>query len=272
MKARILAALLCALVLTGLISSTALARSRTILYDSGPKKGQSTGITLITPDTHSSYVDAPITEKVVSTGVGDRALRGKVTVEYILDSGRQVIPNGVYVISQTGDLDLTLTYPAVSLWPPMSNGTREIHITIQIELFEGGVKVATLGPGNDWDVFNRYPPPPANCTQGCTPAYWAQHLSALPTGLTANTSFKTAFGAGPDIPLSQALTATGTPDAKLLREASAALLNVYSRSSTFQYALNAQTVVYLTRFAYLDNKFDVADTFAFENARNCPLK
>jgi len=272
MKSRILVAILSALVLTGLISSTALARSRTIVYDSGPKVGQSTGITLTTPDTHSSYVDAPITEKIVTTGVGDRVLRGRILVEYVLDGGRQLIPNGVYPISQTGDLDVTLTYPAVSLWPPMASGIREIHVTIQVELFEDGMKVASLGPANDWDVFNRYPPPPTNCTQGCTPAYWAQHLSSFPTGLTPSTSFKDAFGAGPDIPLSDALVATGTPDAKLLREASAALLNVYSRSSTFQYALNAQTVVYLTRFAYLDNKFDVADTFAFENARNCPFR
>ena len=272
MKSRILVAILSALVLTGLISSTALARSRTILYDSGPKKGQPTGITLVTPDTHSSYVDAPISEKITSTGVGDRLLRGKVIVEYVLDNGRQVVPNGVYTVDQTGDLDLTLTYPAVSLWPPMASGLREIHVTIQIELFEGGVKVATLGPGNDWDVFNRFPPPPVTCTQGCTPAYWTLHQNAFPTGLTPSTTFKAAFGAGPDIPLSQALVATGTPDAKLLREASAALLNVYSRSSSFQYALNAQTVVYMTRFAYLDNKYDVADTFAFENARGCPLK
>lgn len=271
MKSRILVAILSALVLTGLISSNALARTRTIYYDSGPKQGQSTGITLITPDTHSSYVDAPTSEKVTTTGVGDRLLRGKVIVEYVQDNGRLPVPGGIYTINQTGDLDLTISYPAVSVWPPMSSGLREIHVDIQIELYEGGVKVATLGPSNDWDVFNRYPPARPNCTQGCTPAYWATRVNAFPAGVTADTTFKAAFGVGPDIPLSQALTTTGSGEAKLLREATAALLNTYSTSS-LQYALNAKTVIDLTKFAYLTNDFSGADTFATENARGCPLK
>jgi hypothetical protein len=272
MKPRILVAILSALVLSNLISSNALAHPETIFYDSGPKQGQSTGIILNVPHTYSSYVDAYTTDKITTTGVGARVLRGRVILEYILDNGRQPVPNGVYTVDQTGDLDLTITYPPVSLWPPMSNGTREIHVSLQVELFEDGLKVATLGPYHDWDVFNRYLPPPITCTQGCTPAYWVLHLNAFPVGLTASTSFQVAFGAGPNIPLSQALVAASGPDAKLQREASAALLNVYSRSSSFQYTFNAQTVIYLTRFAYLDGKFEVADTFAIENARGCPLR
>ena len=271
MKPRILAAMLCVLMLVGSTASTALARSRTILYDSGPNTGDPTGITLVTPDTHSSCTDAPTTDKVTTTGVGNRLLRGNVILEYVLDNGRLPVPNGVYPISQTGDLDLTITYPPVTLWPPMSSGMREIHVDVRIELFEDGMKVASLGPGSDWDVFCRNPPPRPNCTQGCTPAYWASHLGAFPAGLTPSTSFNAAFGAGPYIPLSQALVATGNPDSKLQREATAALLNVYSVGS-LQYALNAQTVVYLTRFAYMEGKFEVADTFAIENARGCPLK
>lgn len=272
MKPRFLAAALIAVLLTISLSSSAFARTRTVLYDSGPKKGQSTGITLITPDTHSNYVDAQTSDKIISTGVGNRVLRGRVKVEFVVDGGRQLIPNGVYPISQTGDLDLTVYYPPVSTWPPQSNGTREIHVDISIELFEGGVKVATLGPGNDWDVFNRYQPPPrATCLTGCKASYWLNRTDKFPTIYSADKKFNAVFGVGPDITLSAALASTGNGQNGLVREATAALLN--ASNTSVAYGMPAEAVRLLTVQAFSSGSYDVVkDIFAAQNGLNCPLQ
>lgn len=272
MKPRFFAAALIAVLLTLSLSSSAFARTRTVLYDSGPKKGQPTGITVISPDTHSNYVDAQTSDKIVTTGVGNRVLRGTVKVQFELDNGRQTVPNGVYPISQTGDLDLTVYYPPVSTWPPLSNGTREIHVDIAIELFEGGVKVATLGPGNDWDVFNRYQPPPrAACLTGCKASYWLNRTDTFPTLYSANKTFKEVFGVGPEITLSAALASTGNGQNGLLREATAALLN--ASNTGVAYGMPAEAVRLLTVQGFSSGSYDaVKDIFYAQNSLNCPLK
>jgi hypothetical protein len=114
------------------------------------------GITITAPDTYSSCIDSQTSNIVTITGVNDRQLMGQVIVNFILDNGgTQTVPNGVYPINQTGDLNLNVVYPPVTQWPVLSNGTAAVHVDIQIEVYENGQMIADLGPGLDWGVFCR---------------------------------------------------------------------------------------------------------------------
>lgn len=262
--------LLCLLLLSSMFSTGAYAGSKQIMYDDATRG--STGIVLTTPDTYSSCVDAVVTDKITTTGVGDRWLKGQVIVEFVTDAGRQLVPGGFYAVNQTGDLDLIVSYPPISQWPALANGTREIHVDIQIELFENGLKVATLGPGNDWDVYCVGNPPPPSGGQGCTPGYWKQpqHFDSYPAPYTAGSYFDVVFGVGPHITFKAALSAKGGGEQALLRHATAALLN--AANPDVSYAYTVAGVIDLVKQAYDTNTFEtVKNLFAMENERGCPL-
>lgn len=125
--------------------------------------GAPTGVTLTTPTTAASCVEAFQTQTIRITGVGSRRLKGIVTVQFVTDSGRIIAPHGNYVVDQTGDLILTVEIPPVSWWVPHANGTHELHVDVSLELYDGETKMAMIGPGNDWDLYCNTPPPPV-CT------------------------------------------------------------------------------------------------------------
>lgn len=260
-------------LLLAALAATVSAATTQILYDSGPLAGTPTGVTLTTPDTYSACVDAVTSDTIFTTGVGSRQLKGVVVVQYVTDDGREPVPNGIYTVNQTGDLNLTVFYPPVSDWPVMSNGTREIHVDIQLELYENGVKVATLGPGNDWDVFClEGPPPPPPGDEGCTPGYWKQpqHFDSYPGTLTPQTFFDVVFGVGPHITLLQALSSNGGGESALLRHAAAALLNAASGGVDYFYTVSA--VIQLVQQAYATGNFEpIKNLFELQNERGCPL-
>src|SRR5262245_53419869 len=171
MRLRFVSALVAGMVIALSLGAALRAATTQVPYDAGGFSG----VTLTTPDARPSCVDTVTSDFVTTTGVGTRTLRGVILVQYVLDGGvRQVVPGGQYLIDQIGDINQQVQYPPVSQWPVMSNGTREIHIDVQLELYENGIKVATLGPGNDWDLFclNGPPPPPPPPAQGCTPGFW----------------------------------------------------------------------------------------------------
>jgi hypothetical protein len=275
---RRLASWLSLLLLLGMLVGTAAAGSVTILYDGGGATaiGTSTGVVLITPDTYGSC--SATTDVLKTTGVGSRELRGQVMVEYVTGDGRVLVPNGYYAISQVGDLNLTVAYPPIANW--LSN---EIHVDIQLELYQNGYKVASLGgyqlgvaPGNDWDVYcldRTPPPPPPTGGQGCTPGYWkqSQHVDSWPAPYVPTTTFYTAFGVGSKtITLDQALGLGGGGEKSLMRHAAAALLNASSPGVSF--AFTAEQVKNIVKQAYASGNFELAkDQLAIENETGCPL-
>jgi len=103
---------------------------------------------------------------IFTTGVPDNwRLQGWVRVEYVVDTERILIRE--YRISQTGDLELRVSYPPVREWPVMSNGIAEIHVDLSISVYDDKGKLVrwvggdrrrapgALGPGQDWDVWCR---------------------------------------------------------------------------------------------------------------------
>lgn len=129
------------------------AASSEVRYNAGPFAGERTGVTFETPDTASFCGEGDAPNVVTATGVGKRLLRGRIVVEYETDKGRVEVPTSSKAVDQSGDLKLTLTYPSVASWPATADGTRKIHISPQLELWDKGAKVATLGPGHDWGVY-----------------------------------------------------------------------------------------------------------------------
>jgi hypothetical protein len=238
--------------------------------------GQAQNITLTTPDTYSSCVDATTSDTITMTGVGSLWLKGQVIVDYVVDGGRQTVQT--YPINQQGDLTLTVEYPPVSQWPVLANGTREIHVDVQIEVFYysdqyGWELLTTFGPGQDWDVFCLNGPPPPSGGQGCTPGYWKQkqHFDSWTAPYTPQTTFASAFGVGPNITLLQALQSGGGGEQALLRHATAALLN--SASGGVDYAYTTAQVITLVKDAYANQTTyeGAKDLLAGENERGCPL-
>jgi hypothetical protein len=129
------------------------AASTEIRYNSGPLSGGPAGITFETPDTtpFCGAGDAP--NLISAVGVGKRVIRGRVLVQYETDKGLVDVPSGPLKVEQAGDLQLTISYPPIAEWPTMADGMRKIHVGPQLELFDKGAKVATLGPGNDWSLY-----------------------------------------------------------------------------------------------------------------------
>ncbi|HCS79365.1 TPA: hypothetical protein DIV55_06555 [Patescibacteria group bacterium] len=140
-------------VLGGLIL---LAVSRIIqkepIAPTAPKKEEAAEITLNIPEDYGWCSNEIKTDIVTTTGVGDMRLRGWFEVQFILDNNaRQLYKR--YDIDQTGDLYLELTYPPLNEWPSLENGTKELHVDISLEVYDGDVLIITLGPGQDLDVF-----------------------------------------------------------------------------------------------------------------------
>jgi hypothetical protein len=240
--------------------------------------GSPTGVRIVTPDTRSLCSDTPTNDTITITGVGGRQIKGVISMQYVTDAGREQVPGQLFSIDQTGDLTLTLTYPPVSYWPVLSGGTREIHVDIQIELYENGVKTATIGPGTDWDVFciGDVPPPPPPSTFGCTPGFWKQrqHYSSW-IGVAPTHKITAVFNVTPtfnsDLNLIGALSLQGGGESALLRHGVAAFLN--ASNTTVHYAYSKSQVILLVQQAYSTGAFEqIKNMFETQNEIGCPLR
>jgi hypothetical protein len=276
MRRRVLSGLAAAVILC-LGTVTMHAGTVSILYDSGELAGSPTGAVLVTPDTRGACPTGVTSDRIYTTGVGTRQLKGVVLVQYVTDNGLVPVPNGTYAIDQTGDLDLTVFYPPASDWPVMSAGVAEIHVDIQIEMFQGGIKIATLGPGSDWDIFCLGPPPPPPGGQGCTPGFWkqSQHFDSYPAPYTPSSNFGAVFGVTPSTGASTtfltALGLNGGGEAALMRHATAALLD--AASTAVNYAYTPAAVIQLVQEAYATQTFEpIKNLFEAQNEKGCPLR
>ena len=249
------------------------------------------------PATYASCVDAETSDDTSITNVGTRYLQGQIIVQYQLDGGvRQIIET--ISVAGAGNFAATVTYPPVSEWPVQSNGTREIHVDIQIEVYssQGGDLIGTLGPEHDWDVFclsdvstptptpvpptpTPVPPTPTPTAtiplgfQGCTPGYWKQpqHLDSWVSYLTGDL-FATVFGVDDsnDLTLLQALQARGGGESALQRHAVAALLNSVSPDVAGTYT--SAEVIAMVQQAYASGNFEsIKNLFETANELGCPL-
>lgn len=234
-------------------------------------------IVLTIPETYGSCVDMAIEDTITTSGVGARYLQGQVFIDFVTDAGRVPVPGGFYPVAQTGDLNLTITIPPVSEWPVQSNGTAEIHVDVQVEVYDkqGGVKLGLLGPGHDYDVFclTPPPPPPPGGIEGCTPGFWKQdqHFDSW-TGYSPTDLFDSVFGvdANGNLTLAQAAAQGGRGESALMRHAVAALLN--AASADVDYAFTTSEVIQIVQDAYASGGFEGAkNTFETENEKGCPL-
>ena len=229
-------------------------------------------------------MDAVVTDTVSITGLPGtgKTVKGQVIVDYVTDNGgRQTIH--IYPVNETNDFNLTVEYPPVSQWPVLSNGTREIHVDIQLEIWQNGVMIGTLGAGVDWDVYclgtpptvtpTVTPTPPPTGGQGCTPGYWrqTQHFDSYPAPYTPNTYFDAVFGVGPHITLAEAAALKGNTDGEaLVRHATAALLNAASNDVSYLYSV--EQVIQMVKDAYASGNYNMTkDLFAAQNEMGCPL-
>lgn len=286
---RLLGLVLVGLLLVQAFVTTRVVSAASIAY---PIPGTTATLTLTTPDTYSLCSGGQDTISITGMPAdGSLTLIGWVSVQYVLEGGgRQVVPGGDFSINQTKDLSLQVTYPPIDQWPVMSNATAEIHVDLAIEVYYLGIeKLATLGPGQDWDVFclgRPTPPPPPPPAEGCTPGYWKQdqHLAAWgPTGYAPNQTLEDVF----DVPdslgldataLQQALSLDGGPGTSggariLLRAAVAALLN--SAQPEVDYPLATSDVISSVNAALAsgsrDTMLGLATTLDQDNNLGCPL-
>ncbi len=120
-----------------------------------PIDGTGVTLTMTTPNTYALCSSG--NDTVTITGMpsdGSFQLLGQITVQYVLDGGgRQTVPNGLHPVNTTSDLSVQVSYPPIDQWPVQSNHTAEIHVDVSIEVYVNGNKDATLGPGQQWDVF-----------------------------------------------------------------------------------------------------------------------
>jgi hypothetical protein len=235
-------------------------------------------IVLNIPDTFGSCLDEPLYINITTTGTGTRTLQGQIIVDFVTDAGRVQVPGGFYPVDQVGDLDVTITIPPVSEWPVQSNGTAEIHVDVQLGVFdEAGTLIGNIGPGHDFDIFclTPPPPPPPDGDEGCTPGYWGrdQHLDSwVATGYAPGDSFSTVFGvtATGNPTLLQAVNTGGGGESALLRHATAALLNAASPDVDYPYSVSE--VISMVQQAYASGDFEsTKDLFEAANEAGCPL-
>lgn len=234
-------------------------------------------IDVVTPATYASCIDAEVSDTISITNVGSRLLVGRVLVQYVTDNGRELIQE--YPVNQAGNLSLQVTYPPVSQWPVQSNGTAEIHVDLQIEVYDasGTAHLGVIGPEHDWDVFCLNPPttpptpPPSDGggAEGCTPGYWKQdhHFDSWPTAYSPTDDFDSTFGVDlfdPDITLAEALRAKGGQEGRLARHGTAALLSAASGDVDYQYTV--AEVIQLVQDGNAD-----ALAAANEGELGCPL-
>lgn len=147
------------------------------------------GVKLTTPDTYGSCSAVSDTITATNESSGVRVLKGQVIVEYVTQAGRVSIPGGLYPVNVTlqpgASYQLAVSYPPASQWPVYSgsNSIRELHVDVQLEVYEVGMYTVLIGPigyGQDWDIFchGDFPPP---SYEGCTPGYWKNHLDSWGT-------------------------------------------------------------------------------------------
>lgn len=249
------------------------------------------------PGTYGSCVDEITSDVISITNVnapGDPStlwtLQGTVTVQYITETGREVVPGGVYSVNNQGDLTLEIFYPPVSDWPVFTDPTTgqpvaELHIDVQLEVLnEFGVKVGEIGigPGHDWDIFCLTPPteepppppPPPTGTEGCTPGYWKTHLTAwADTPFSPDDLYGTVFGvtATGNPTLEEAAGAGGGGEYALFRHATAALLN--ASIDGVDYAYTPAEVIEIVQNAYATGDFETAkNQLAAANEKGCSLQ
>lgn len=236
------------------------------------------GATIVTPETYASCSTTPFSDSISVTGVNGRQLRGQVFANFVVGQTLVQIPGQYYSIDQTTDLFLTITYPGVQDWPLQSPGLAEVHVVVQLELFENGVLVGTLGPGSVWDVFCNNPPPPPPPpppgNQGCTPGYWKQdqHFDSWAAPYTPTTPFASVFGRNVDgaPTLLAGLGLNGGGLNALTRHAVAALLNAQSDGVASPYS-TAQ-VISMFQVAYDTGNYEpTKNQFAAANELGCPL-
>ncbi len=105
-------------------------------------------------------------DRIFTTGIpADWTLTGNIDLSYIQADGSKV-PFKNIPVNQTGNLDLTISYPPAWTWQiNVPAGIREIHVDIAIEVRDqnsaivpwvGGDQVnapGTLGPGQNWDLY-----------------------------------------------------------------------------------------------------------------------
>jgi len=234
-------------------------------------------IVLSIPDTFAYCLDEPLLIDITTTGTGTRTLQGQIIVDFVTDAGREQVPGGFYPVNQVGDLNVAITIPPVSEWPVQSNGTAEIHVDVQLGVFdENGVHIGSIGPGHDFDIFCLDPPPPPPAgDDGCTPGYWKQphHFDSwTATGYAPGDAFSTVFGVNASgNPTLVKAASTGGGGAKALgRHAVAALLN--AASPDVGYAYTASEVIGMVQQAYASGDFESAkNLLEAANEAGCPL-
>jgi hypothetical protein len=191
---RLIALLACLVLISAVFPYAALAGSNTVA-----------GVTLSTPATYDSCTATGDTITATNNAASPRRLTGQVIVQYVVGSNRITVPGGFYPIDTTlqpgQSLNLAVVYPPSSDWPLAQSSAdplmRELHIDVQIEVWDGTVFIDSLGYGLDWDVFCRdTPPPPAY--QGCTPGYYKNHTSLTQWGgVNANLTVGSVFANAP---------------------------------------------------------------------------
>lgn len=158
--ARVLYSLSGATVIVAIILATIPPQATLAGSDTWENPDGSESISFTTPDTYNSCSASSFSDTIFTTGVPNNyTLKGRVTVDYVVDSGRILLHQ--YDVDQQGDLTLTVSYPPVTTWPAHSNGTREIHVDISITVYDENGDKATwvgnfpgnIGPGHQWDVY-----------------------------------------------------------------------------------------------------------------------
>jgi hypothetical protein len=272
--------ILCAIALLALLPGMALAGTNTVY-----------GITLTTPNTYPSCEATGDSLTATNNSSYTLQLKGQIIVQFVTEGGRVDLPNGsgYYPVNQVlnpGDtFQLSVSYPPASSWPAysMNNPTRELHVDVQLEIYQNGFFIAPIGYGQDWDVFCQGLPPPV--FQGCTPGYYKNHVNTTswagidPTtkvsGIFSGTYLDTSLGKAT---LPQALrfkggsTLSGAQEI-LLRAAVAAYIN--ASHPAVDYPLNPGQVVTLVNAALnsTDRSFVISTASQLDSFNNlgCPL-
>ncbi len=162
MKIKFNAGVILVLVLIALGVSVVATLASTLSWtDPG---GSGLQITFTTPDTYYSCTSPG--DRIYTTGIpGNWTLKGHVNVVVTLPDGSWQSVK-YYTVNQSGDLDLTLSYPPAWTWPylPPPADTRELHVDLAIVVRDEHGQIVpwvggdpnlpgVLGPGQDWDVY-----------------------------------------------------------------------------------------------------------------------
>lgn len=254
-----------------------------IYYDSGANVGRPTGVILYTPDTFANCSATTTNSRIYTTGLSaGQSLVGNIIVSYVTNLAGNKQTFLIVPVNITGptQLDVTLNIPPSSTWPVREDGSVEIHTDIQVELFENGLKVATLGPGAPWDeyCYSPPPPPPPPSIMGCTPGYWknlTQHQWAW-SGVSPYATVKSIFGVTPQVgggatlTLIGALNLGGGGEAAFLRQAVSGYLDALKLNGA-GYPLTAAGVISFVQQTYGTGQFESAKNLLESYTDSNPL-